>query len=102
MECPFCKEDLKLKQTPRGLYAKCEACRFSGYVPKCKVETMSVRSPSDVVAKSIRSSHEVETMVLPCCQKYKTEGGLKAHLKRVVEEEGEHPGIYRKHRKFLE
>ena len=121
MNCKYCDNELNLKQTSRGLYARCTFCKFSGYVPEMKVVSSSnrvvatphkdettfhsdskvVSTPSKVETTLQQPCNKVETTLqLPCCAKYKTETGLKAHMRRVSEEENIHPRIYRKHEKF--
>ena len=115
MNCPFCDHEIELKQSPRGLYGKCDFCRFSGYLPKIK----SPRSPSKVEIESPRSKVEIESprgpskveiesaetpedYTCPVCGRfYKTEGGIKRHFQRVSDEEEIHPTIYKRHNKYF-
>ena len=99
MNCPFCDHEIELKQSPRGLYGKCDFCRFSGYLPKIK----SPRSPSKVEIESAETPEDTpKDYTCPVCGRfYKTEGGIKRHFQRVSDEEEIHPTIYKRHDKYF-
>ena len=110
MKCPYCDHDLSIKDTPQGVYGRCSFCRFSGYIPTGRSEHPSnediVRSeyPSRKIEEPsnediVRSEYPSP---LPCCEKYKTAGGVERHLQKVYEERDIHPGIFRKHEKIFE
>ena len=117
MKCPYCDHDLSLKDTPQGLYGRCSFCRFSGYIPTGRSEQPSrkIEGPSNEdIIRSEQPSRKIEEpsnedivrseqpSSLPCCEKYKTSGGVERHLQKVYEERDIHPRVYKKHEKIFE
>ena len=128
MNCPYCDHDLSIKDTPQGVYGRCSFCRFSGYIPTGRSEHPSnedivrseypsrkIEEPSNEdIVRSEYPSRKIEEpsnedivrseypSPLPCCEKYKTAGGVERHLQKVYEERDIHPGIFRKHKEIFE
>ena len=119
MECPFCKEQLDIKEhKSKGVYARCAFCKFSGYVPirtsdeddevvrTSDEDDEVVRTSDDEVVRTsdeddevVRTSDENIYSCKGCRRKFKTLEGFKRHLLRVVDEKDIHPIIFSRHDK---